>query len=165
MLCFLFKKIWNCFMEIENCPRLELRGCVFVCMCTPPPCTECYQELVYSLAGCCCSLHSHQFFLQLWASFSRTEFLTSESSKFQVRLAAKFHSRGKGVFNNRTFSSSCTLAHSNLKMLMNLAAGEAGIAQRRSLIIPHLTVPCCLLANICEVGSGGKGRTEGSTIL
>lgn len=52
------------------------------------------------------------------------------------------------------------LAPSNLKILRNLAAGEAGIAQRHSLIIPLWTVLCCLLANVYEVGSGGKGGRE-----
>lgn len=98
MLWFLFLKSMELFHGNTEFPRavLELQGCVFVCMCmplhvqgVPGPGLE---------PGCCSSLHPLMSFLfQNWIS---------HPWNLQVWLAAKFCSRGKGVFNNRIFSSS-----------------------------------------------------------
>lgn len=139
-------------MEIQSSPG-QCWNCkaACLCVCACPSMSRVFQDLVWSLAAA-------PLYIHLWVSFSRTEFLTHETFKCDWQL----NSAPEGKVCSITESSvlPCMLAHNNLKMLRNLAAWEVGIAQRHSLFIPLLTVLCCLLANICEAGSGGKGRRK-----
>lgn len=139
-------------MEIQSSPG-QCWNCkaACLCVCACPSMSRVFQDLVWSLAAA-------PLYIHLGVSFSRTEFLTHETFKCDWQL----NSAPEGKVCSITESSvlPCMLAHNNLKMLRNLAAWEVGIAQRHSLFIPLLTVLCCLLANICEAGSGGKGRRK-----
>lgn len=161
MLWFLFEKLWNYFMEIQIFPR-QCQNCkavcIYVCVCTPPPAPCMYtvlQEVFYSLSAASLHFYSYQIFLRV--SFSRIEFLTTETSKPQICMAAKFCSREEKGFSITECSVLlCMLTHSSLKILRNLAAWEPGTVQSNSLILPFLFDLCHLLSNIDEVEAGAK---------
>lgn len=150
-------------MEIQTFSR-QCWNCKAVCLCV------CAHPLhVQSVTGtgsepgCCSSLHAHHIFLQLRVSLSRTKFLTSATSKFQVWLASKFRSRGKGVFNNRTFSSS---SHAGPQQPKNAEESGSLRSSHCTKASPHSSSDCPELP-LGQHGwgaSGGKGSREGNTI-
>lgn len=138
-------KIMELFCGNTDFPKavLELQGCVFVCVHTPSM-YRVLQELVPTLAAAPLYIPA-KFFFNCEFPFPELNFSPlkppSSRSDWQLNSAPE----GKGCSITEPSVLPCMLAHSNLKMLSNVAAWEAGTAQRHSLIIPLWTGPCCLL--------------------
>lgn len=94
-------------MEIQTSLRQwwSCKAVCFLCMCTPPPHAECYRNCFIAWL-LLLFVFTPNFSSALSFFLEETEFLSSETSKFQVWLAAKFCSRGTEVFHNRPLSSS-----------------------------------------------------------